>query len=131
METRIILTGILRYNNLFLIVKRNEDDKSYPGAQEFPGGHLECGELLIDGLKRELKEEIGFKDDFQFSIIHYFDEIKKLNGNLVHNLEIDFLIDVDKNLIDVKLSDEHSDYKLVRKDSIYLDEFIKEKIANV
>lgn len=59
------------------------------------------------------------------------DEIKKLNGNLVHNLEIDFFIDVDKNLIVVKLSDEHSDYKWVRKDSACLDEFIKEKLANV
>ena len=40
METRIVLTGILRDNNLFLAVKRSLDDDFFPGAWEFPGGHL-------------------------------------------------------------------------------------------
>ena len=51
MKTRIVLTGILRDNDLFLIVKRNETDDLYPGAWEFPGGHLEDG----DNLKRWIK----------------------------------------------------------------------------
>lgn len=131
METKIVLTGILRDKDLFLIVKRNNNDKLYPGAWEFPGGHLEKGELLIDGLKRELREEIGFESAFKANVIHYFDEIKELDGSLIHNLEIDFIIDVDKTLIDVKLSKEHSDYKWVKKDSCYLDEFIKEKLVNI
>jgi len=41
MNTKIVVTGILKDNDLFLIVKRNENDKLYPGAWEFPGGHLE------------------------------------------------------------------------------------------
>ena len=32
METKIVLTGILRDKDLFLIVKRNENDDLYPGA---------------------------------------------------------------------------------------------------
>ena len=72
METRIVVTGILKDNDLFLIVKRNENDDLYPGAWEFPGGHLETGESLKDGLKRELNEEIGFRDD----VIYEY-----LNGN--------------------------------------------------
>ena len=77
METKIVLTGILKDNDLFLIVKRNENDELYPGAWEFPGGHLENGETLKEGLKRELKEEIGFIDEFNPIITHYFDEIKE------------------------------------------------------
>lgn len=101
MKTEIVLTGILRDKDLFLAVKRNENDDLFPGAWEFPGGHLEAGETLKEGLKRELKEEI------------------------------DFLINVDSTKINVKLSNEHSDYKWLTKDSSYLDDFIKAKLSNI
>ena len=77
MKTEIVLTGILRDKDLFLAVKRNENDGLFPGAWEFPGGHLEAGETLKEGLKRELKEEIDFTDDFEPIITHYYDEVKE------------------------------------------------------
>ena len=95
MKTQIVITGILRDGDLFLAVKRNENDNLFPGAWEFPGGHLEDGESLKDGLKRELKEEIGFTDEFEPIITHYYDEVKEKNGELVHDLEIDFIVNVD------------------------------------
>lgn len=131
MKTRIVLTGILRDKDLFLIVKRNENDDLYPGAWEFPGGHLEKGETLKDGLKRELMEEIGFSEDFNPIITHYFDEVKEKNNELIYDLEIDFIINVDKTKVDVKLSEEHSDYKWVTKGSECLDNFIKDKLSNL
>lgn len=131
MKTNIVLTGILRDKDFFLVVKRNENDTLYPGAWEFPGGHLEDGETLKDGLKRELEEEIGFVKDFDPIITHYYDDVKENNGELIHDLEIDFIINVDRSSIDVKLSDEHCNYKWVTKDSDYLDEFIKDKLSNV
>lgn len=131
MKAEIVLTEILRDKNLFLAVKRNENDDSFPGAWEFPGGHLETGETLKEGLKRELKEEIDFTDDFEPIITHYYDEIKEKNGKLIHELEIDFLINVDSTKINVKLSNEHCDYKWLTKDSSYLDDFIKTKLSNI
>ena len=107
---------------LFLLFKRNENDDLYPGAWEFPGGHLEDGETLKDGLKRELMEEIGYTEDFNPIITHYFDEVKEKNNELIHDLEIDFIVNVDKSKVNVKLSEEHSDY---------LDEFIKDKLSNI
>ena len=101
MKTRIILTGILKDNDLFLIVKRNENDDLYPGAWEFPGGHLEDGETLKAGLRRELEEEI------------------------------DFIVNVDSSKINVKLSPENCDYRWVTKDSDYLDKFVKDKLSNI
>ena len=131
MDTKIVLTGILKDDNEFLIVKRNENDELYPGAWEFPGGHLESGETIKDGLKRELFEEIGFNEEFDPIITHYYDEIKNKNGNLIYNLEIDFIINVNKNDINVILSNEHCDYKWVGKESSLIDDFIKDKLSNL
>lgn len=131
MDTKIVLTGILKDDNEFLIVKRNENDELYPGAWEFPGGHLENGETIKDGLKRELFEEIGFNEEFDPIITHYYDEIKNKNGNLIYNLEIDFIINVNKNDINVILSNEHCDYKWVGKESSLIDDFIKDKLSNL
>lgn len=131
MKTQIVLTGILRDKDLFLIVKRNENDNLYPGAWEFPGGHLEDGETIKEGLKRELLEEIGFTDEFNPRITRYYDEIKSKNGELIYNLEIDFMINVDRLNLEIKLSNEHSEYKWVTKDSKCLDDFIKCKLSNL
>lgn len=131
MDTKIVLTGILKDDNEFLIVKRNENDELYPGAWEFPGGHLENGETIKDGLKRELFEEIGFNEEFDPIITHYYDEIKNKNDNLIYNLEIDFIINVNKNDINVILSNEHCDYKWVGKESSLIDDFIKDKLSNL
>ena len=131
MKTQIVLTGLLRDKDLFLIVKRNENDNLYSGAWEFPGGHLEDGETIKKGLKRELLVEIGFTDEFNSRITHYYDEINSKNGELIYNLEIDFIINVDRSNLEIKLSNEHSEYKWVTKDSKCLDDFIKCKLSNL
>ena len=77
MNTQIVLTGILKVADEFLVVKRNENDDLYPRVWEFPGGHLEKGETLKEGLKRELCEEIGFDSKFNSIITHYYDEVKE------------------------------------------------------
>ncbi len=126
METRIVLTGLLKDNDLYLVVKRNDNDDLFPGAWEFPGGHLEDNETIFEGLKRELKEEIGYDLVNKPIITNYSDNIK----NNIHKIELDFIINVNKDDINVILSDEHSDYKWVTKDSDLLDDFIKSKICN-
>lgn len=125
------MTGILKDNDKFLIVKRSQFDSLYPNAWEFPGGHLEYGETIKEGLKRELKEEIGFDEEFELNIVHYFDEIKKKEDGIIYNLEMDFLVNVDRTNLKIKLNDEHTDYMWVAFDSDYLDDFIKEKISNI
>ena len=53
------------------------------------------------------------------------------NGELIYNLEIDFIINVDRSKLEIKLSNEHSKYNWVTKDSKYLDDFIKCKLSNL
>ncbi len=131
METKIVLTGILKDHDLFLVVQRSHDDDLFPGTWEFPGGHLEEGETLKQGLMRELKEEIGFEGTFEPIITHYTDEITENKNCFIHEIEIDFVIPVEKEKVQVKLSDEHIDFKWVKKDSSLLDDFIRAKLTNL
>lgn len=131
MNKEIILTGILKDQDLFLLVKRRDNDVSFPGAWEFPGGHLENGEDIKQGLARELKEEIGFTKDFEPIITHYTDRFKDNQGEVVYSLELDFLIEVRKDDVSVKLSEEHTDFKWVKRNSELMDGFIRAKLMNI
>lgn len=50
---------------------------------------------------------------------------------MLHNLEIDFIINVNKSDINTILSEEHCNYKWVTKDSELLDDYIKSKLENI
>ena len=127
METQIIVTGILKDNDLYLVVKRDDNDDLFPEAWEFPGGHLESNETIYEALKRELEEEIGYELIDKPIITNYSDKIK----DNVHKIELDFIINVNKSDINITLSNEHSSYDWVTKDSDLLDDFIKSKLNNI
>ena len=131
MKTKLVLTGILKDHDKLLAVRRALDDDLFAGAWEFPGGHIEEGETIKEGLARELKEEIGFKGDFEPRIVNYTDEVKTKNGELVHNVELDFVIEVDSKKVKVKLSNEHCEFAWVTKDSELFDEYIQSKLTNI
>ena len=94
---------------------------------EFPGGHVEKQEKICDAIKRELKEELNLELNTNYNLIGYSDEL----DNNVYTLELDFLVYVDKDKIKISLSDEHSEYKWVLKDSPLMDDYIKNKIKNI
>lgn len=83
-------------------------------------------------MERELREEIGFNEHIEnFYIVNYTDAIKHKNGKPVHFLELDFVVNVDKNKLEVVLSEEHTEYKWVLKNSNLIDDYIKSKLVNV
>jgi hypothetical protein len=56
---------------------------------------------------------------------------KNIDNKMLHNLEIDFIINVNKSDINIILSEEHCNYKWVTKDSELLDDYIKSKLENI
>ena len=131
MERKIVLTGIIKCKDEYLVVKRSSNDDFLPGSWEFPGGNIIDNELIYDALKREIYEEIGFDiEGIETKIIHYYDKIKE-KTNKYHYIELDFLIEIDNKDFDIKLSFEHDDYCWIRKDSLKIDDFIKSKIENL
>ena len=95
-----VVGAVLIQNNKILLPKRSANLKKMPNKYEFPGGKVEENELLKEGLKRELFEElcinvnIGDIIEFpnnvlkteKFILTIYI--IKKWEGELTINHEI-------------------------------------------
>jgi 8-oxo-dGTP diphosphatase len=58
-KTRVFTTGVVIRRGHLLILKRKEDDDSYPGVWDCVGGHFEKGESAEDCILREAMEESG------------------------------------------------------------------------
>ena len=59
MKTRVFTTGVVLDRGKLLILKRKEDDDSYPGVWDCVGGHFEKGESAEACMLREAREEAG------------------------------------------------------------------------
>jgi len=81
-------SAIIQVNDKYLMVL-NEGANKY----KHPGGHINLSESLLDGLKRELKEEIGLeiKDADPEKI--FFDKVFK-DGNVMINSIFQIQIDL-------------------------------------
>ena len=93
----------------FLLLKRSETTKIYPGIWQMVTGKIEEGESTSDAVKRELSEETGIKAERLYVIpkinSFYFAASDKIMLSPV------FLVMV-KNT-NVTISDEHCEYKWV------------------
>ena len=58
---RFAVGAIVHRDGEILLLRRRTDDTSYPGAEDLPSGGVDPGESLLEGLARELAEEIGMK----------------------------------------------------------------------
>lgn len=68
-----------------LLAKRALTKKFLPGVYELPGGHIEFGEDVVSGLKREVREELNMDIEVgdPFFVFTYKNDIK-----LSHSIEV-------------------------------------------
>jgi len=87
------------------LAQRAPTKKFYPDVFELPGGHIDFGEDIVAGLKREIHEELG-KDvtvGDPFSVFTYMNEIKG-----AHSIEVCYFAEFSGALGDVRLNpDDH------------------------
>jgi len=58
---RIGVKALVVRDGRLLLLHRRDDLDLGPGAWDLPGGGVEVGERLVDALRRELREETGFR----------------------------------------------------------------------
>jgi 8-oxo-dGTP diphosphatase len=59
-EPRIRVSAILRWQNRILLCRHEKGERSY---WLLPGGGVNSGESLVAALHRELREEVGLRDE--------------------------------------------------------------------
>lgn len=96
--------------------KRAETKKFLPGVYELPGGHINYGEDIIDGLKRELREEFSMDSKIgePLAVFTYINEIKE-----THSIEVIYFVEFLGDIESIKLNPEdHSSYAWITENEI-------------
>ena len=89
--------------------KRASTKKFLPGVFELPGGHIEYGEDIEEGLKREVREELNKEITLgePFAVFTYINEVK---GS--HSVEVFYFAQFIGGIDDLKINPEdHSTYE--------------------
>ena len=60
-EHVVVVTGIVKFKDKILLLKRNSKMEMHPSKWSFPGGKVIAGETLFEALKRELREETNLE----------------------------------------------------------------------
>lgn len=106
--------------------KRADTKKFLPGVYELPGGHIDFGEELEEGLRREIKEEFDMEInvDDTFYAFTYKNDIKKS-----HSVEIIYFAVFSDPIEKIKLNPEdHSEYGWFSEEEIA--KILSEKVRN-
>lgn len=96
--------------------KRADTKKFLPGVYELPGGHIDFGEDIVEGLRREIREEFGMNVDIgdAFAAFTYTNEIK---GS--HSIEVVFFAQFTDEINNIQLNPEdHSAYGWFTEDEV-------------
>lgn len=114
MNQRVGTNGFIVKKGKFLLVKRSDNDSFLPGDWEIPGGKLEFGEQAEDGAKREILEETGLDVKIEYLLASW--EYEGILNDTQY-VQLDFLCTPTDDS-EVKLSEEHSDFKWITFDDL-------------
>jgi ADP-ribose pyrophosphatase YjhB (NUDIX family) len=88
----------------FVLAKRNKNCRDEHGCWDKGGGGLEFGDLVLETLKKEIKEEYC-TDVLGQEFLGYRDVHREHNGKKTHWIALDFKVLVDRNK--VKIGEPH------------------------
>jgi 8-oxo-dGTP diphosphatase len=85
MTTIQVVAGVLQTRDGLVLVGERPAGKRMSGAWEFPGGKLHKGEGRLEGLARELHEELGIRVEQARPLIRY----RHWNADFEHEVDLD------------------------------------------
>ena len=119
MKTYFVVTGIVRYKDKFLILKKSSDDRNYPDKWSFCAGFVKEFEPGEDTVIREIKEETGL----DAKILKKGDIIKVIDKEKGKKWVVAvYLCKVEKE--EVKLCHENSEFRWVSADEFKNYDFV-------
>lgn len=102
-----------------MVARRALTKKFLPGKFELPGGHIEFGETLVDGLRRELKEELAV-DAIVGDVVGAFTYVNKIKRS--HSVEIIYFAQLADGCSPKINPDDHSEIVWISQDNLYIVE---------
>ena len=105
-----VITALIKFNDEFLIVKREPSSTIHPNLWMFPGGKAEPGEDILAALKREIKEETNLDINNLKKISEY--EYKRPNNSITLGQWFSAI----SNSKEVKINQELEDFKWIKKE---------------
>lgn len=91
-KVTIFVSTIVLYNDKFLVVKEGKNNHNQLDTWNFPAGHVEAGEGLIEAAIREAKEESGYDINIDGVLSVLFKNTKDgmdlivfFNGHIINN----------------------------------------------
>lgn len=109
----VVVTGLVKYKDKFLIVKRNSNMEMYPNKWSFPGGKVIPGETLFETLKREIKEETNLDIENRKEFISDFSFQRPFGKS---TMGFCFLVNAKHN--NVKINEEFTDFTWITQNEI-------------
>ena len=115
-DSKHVAKVVFRDGRKVLLIKRSDYTPKFAGSWDLPGGHIHIGEDKLDGLEREVNEETGLSVENPEELYSEKDETF-------------YIADLPNS--PVKLSDEHTEYKLVDIDDIAAHDNLSPKYKDV
>ena len=115
MNQAITACAFIHKDEKLFIAKRADTTSFLPGLYELPGGHIEYGEDIIEGLRREIREEFG-KDICVGDPYEVFTYINGRKG--MHYIEVIYFATFVNDSEPILDLEEHSAYAWVTKEEL-------------
>jgi len=112
---KISVGGLLYHNGKVLVVRRSSAEHYLTGYYELPGGKVDFGDHPKESLEREFMEEVNLKVIalHPYRVFTYISD----NGNC-HTVELVYFVQLDDDIKNIRLSEEHDDFKWILPDEI-------------
>ena len=117
---------ILNEKDEMLVVRRAKEPAK--GTLDLPGGFVDMGETVEEGMRREIKEETGL-DVEEIQYLFSSPNVYQYSGMGIHTLDMDFLVRI-KGDFPVKAADDAAEALWIPLNKVKPEEFGLTSIRN-